>query len=203
MKLYEHLGVRQFQKLVFGLEKVIHFKDKGKNINYHIKKSNIDELDNFKKFLYYNGTIHVRNALVVALLIIIQPFLFSSATLFYLIPSLIKNLYCVMLQRYNYLRINKVIEIKTQRIEKKVHQKIDSFTEAFDKQDIVIKDKEECLSQIDNIRKFLQGESDAFLDDKSIETLQLIKKFLSNNYETNHEIEQMISEPFVKKIGGI
>ena len=33
LKLYEKLGVLQFRKMVFLLDKVIHRKDKGKNTN--------------------------------------------------------------------------------------------------------------------------------------------------------------------------
>lgn len=199
INLYEHLGVRQFQKLVFKLEKFIHFKDKQKNINYHVKSDNIDDLNSFKKFLYYNGAIHVRNAIGVTALIILQPLFFSKWTLVYLVPSLIKNLYCVMLQRYNYLRINKVIEGREKQIDKRVEKRKESFSEAANKQLINIKDKQTCLTQIENVKKFLQGQEDVFLDSTSIESLRLIKSFLTENYDKEAKEEK---NSLVKKIGG-
>ena len=37
-KVYELFEVKLFKKATFKLEEIIHRKDKGKNINYHIKK---------------------------------------------------------------------------------------------------------------------------------------------------------------------
>ena len=53
-KVYELLGVKQFRKAAFKLEKIVHRKDKRKNTNYHIQKNEVDSLGEFKKYLYYN-----------------------------------------------------------------------------------------------------------------------------------------------------
>lgn len=48
-KIYELLGIKLFKKAVFKLEKIIHRKDKGKNINYHIKKADsVESVNSFK-----------------------------------------------------------------------------------------------------------------------------------------------------------
>lgn len=98
-KIYELLGVKIFKKLVFRLEKIIHRKDKGQNINYHIKNSITKEsIDSFRKYLYFNGYIHTRNIIkgIAAIFIMI---IFSVHPIFVIILSLllIKDAYCIML----------------------------------------------------------------------------------------------------------
>ena len=105
-KIYELLGIKVFRKLVFMLEKFLHIKDKKKNINYHLKQKNLSSLQDFKKYLFYNGSIHIKN-LIRGIIIIPIMLLFSINTIFIisLIALLIKDIYCVMLQRYNWIRI--------------------------------------------------------------------------------------------------
>ena len=191
MRLYEHLGVLGFQKMVFKLEKVIHFKDKGKNINYHFKNRNIDELKEFRKFLYFNGFIHVRNTAIVASVIALQAVFLSPWLYLYTIPSLVKNLYCVMLQRYNYIRINKVIEAKEQKIARKMEMQKAKFEEAQKEHPLNIKNKEVCLAQIKALRNFLQGQDDAFLDQSSTEMLNLLKTFINPSADEKVADRQM------------
>lgn len=115
MRVYELLGVKQFQKLVFVLEKIVHHKDNGKNINYHIPSNDISALDTFIKYLFYNGTIHVRNLAVFVGYLLIKIF-FSLQIGFYdyvLVILAAKDLYCVMLQRYNLLRIRRCKQMMT------------------------------------------------------------------------------------------
>lgn len=117
MRIYEVLGVKQFQQLVFLLEKIIHRKDKGKNINYHIPNNDISALDAFIKFLFYNGAIHTRN-LVIFVVYLSLKFLFSFQIRFYdyiLIALAVKDLYCIMLQRYNLLRIQRCKSLMAMR----------------------------------------------------------------------------------------
>ena len=60
-----HKKVVHFRKLVFALQRLIHRKDKGHNINYHIPHQDIESFDAFDKYLFYNGAIHVRNILAM------------------------------------------------------------------------------------------------------------------------------------------
>ena len=72
MHIYEKLGVKKFRNMAFKLEELIHFKDKGKNKNYH----GITE-DHFK-YLYYNGFIHARNVLVLIPFIVTRLIIFKG-----------------------------------------------------------------------------------------------------------------------------
>ena len=203
MKLYECLGVRQFQNLVFKLEKVIHFKDKGKNINYHVKSGSIDELKEFQKYLYFNGFIHVRNNIGLVAFTIVQQMFFSDWFLLYTIPSMLKNTYCVMLQRYNYLRINKVIEGKQKVLDRKVEKKKQEFIQENKEAIKKIKRNKQSLEQIQSLKKFLQGEEDVVLDESSLEMLTLIRNFVSDSKEKDVQINEKEKAPYSKKIGGI
>ncbi|MBQ7136348.1 MAG: hypothetical protein IJO43_00025 [Bacilli bacterium] len=200
MKLYEKLGVKGFQKLVFKLEKVIHFKDKKKNINYHIKNSSVDELKAFKKYLYYNGVIHVRNSIGLVGFLAFQQLFLSNWLLLYIVPSLTKNLYCVMLQRYNYLRIDRVIEQKQSRILKKAEKKKEDFIEENKEAIEKAKTNDNTLNQIQTLRKFLEGKEDAYLDASSVETLRLLRDFMQHQQPHNNFNEDKGAH--VKKIGG-
>lgn len=197
-KIYECLGVKQFQKLVFLLEKVIHFKDKGKNINYHIKNYSIDELEQFKKFLYFNGFIHVRNSVVLVLFLIIQILFLNPIILVYIVPSLIKNIYCVMLQRYNYIRIDKAITHKKKKIEKKTSHKVEKLVESEKFENVKIINKEVSLEQLQKLKKFLEGTSDAYLDESSLEMLTLLKELIGVD-EKDNLIDKEKTGAYVKK----
>ena len=184
LKIYEFLGVKQFKKAVFMLEKLIHKRDKGKNINYHIKNSNDREsVDSFKKYLYYNGFIHTKN-LITGIPIIVFAILCGQNLLFLipLILFLIKDVYCVMLQRYNWLKISEF----EKKLEIRDEKKIDLSQKNFEKKEIKIKMIEKDVSS-----------------DIMIEKLQLLRSYLlekSNDMCTiDNNFVDMVNESKTKK----
>ena len=184
LKIYEFLGVKQFKKAVFMLEKIIHKRDKGKNINYHIKNSNDREsVDSFKKYLYYNGFIHTKN-LITGIPIIVFAILCGQNLLFLipLILFLIKDVYCVMLQRYNWLKISEF----EKKLEIRDEKKIDLSRKNFAKKEIKIKMIEKDVSS-----------------DIMIEKLQLLRSYLlekSNDMCTiDNNFVDMVNESKTKK----
>lgn len=124
LKIYELLGIKTFRKMVFGFCKLIalpftlllpkeerkEFLNSIKIINYNIKGYNIQNLREFKKYLLLNAMFHVS-----ALLFCLPNFMkvIGGMTSFLqTITSCIVitiNCYCIMLQRYNHIRINKTI----------------------------------------------------------------------------------------------
>lgn len=181
LKIYEFLGVK---KAVFMLEKIIHKRDKGKNINYHIKNSNDREsVDSFKKYLYYNGFIHTKN-LITGIPIIVFAILCGQNLLFLipLILFLIKDVYCVMLQRYNWLKISEF----EKKLEIRDEKKIDLSQKNFEKKEIKIKMIEKDVSS-----------------DIMIEKLQLLRSYLlekSNDMCTiDNNFVDMVNESKTKK----
>lgn len=158
-KIYEFLGVKLFKKAVFKLEKIIHRKDKGQNINYHIKNSNSREsVNSFRKYLYYNGFIHIKN-IVLGILTIIFIIIFRTNPLIIILLSLllIKDAYCVMLQRYNWLKLNTFEE----RLKIREERKIDKKTSQINKEQLIEKinnkkiSKKELLEEIQRMRNYL------------------------------------------------
>ena len=139
-RIYETLGVRLFQKLVFILEKIIHFIDHGRNKNYHFNLERFDYLEDYKKFIVYNASIHIRNIVYIFVYIVIRVIIglinkcFKIHQIDYiLLLLLIKDLYCIMLQRYNYLRIQQYQKFKD-KIKKK---NIDMYYQLYEKSLII------------------------------------------------------------------
>ena len=123
LKIYELLGVKTFRKIVFKLcyISMIPFtrhmtrEERYNSIyntpsNYNMKKGHgIQDLRDFKKQLLLNAVIHLS-----ALIACIPSFLNvigGTATLFTTIATLFLvtiNTYCIMLQRYNQIRIGQI-----------------------------------------------------------------------------------------------
>lgn len=125
MRIYECLGIKHFKKLVLELGyRVLHFFDKSvtrdkyfkSSSNYRMKKGNgMQDLRDLKKMLLLNGSLHslflLHNFVLILKAINLGSFLGLA-----LLPLVI-NGYCVMLQRYNWLRIERVLK-KCEPIEK-------------------------------------------------------------------------------------
>ena len=172
-KINELLGIKKFKKAVFKLEKIIHRKDKGKNINYHVKDSRSKEsVNSFKKFLYYNGIIHIKNLLIGIPSITIMALL--NIKLIFLIPYaifLLKDLYCVMLQRYNWIKINEFEEKLNNRQQKMIKKETEQLK------------IEKLNTKLDNVKIDKQ---------QMIDNLIAIRSYIINNNNTNNQINDSI-----------
>lgn len=135
-KFYEVCGVRLFRKCVFALEKWIHRRDKGTNINYHIASIDTSAAKDFIKYLFYNGSIHVRKIVYYCIFCVIRYSLHPSFHYLDIIPLLfaIKDIYCVMLQRYNYiqiqLRLLRLEDLQRNRINRKIQKTVSAIKTA-------------------------------------------------------------------------
>ena len=161
LKIYKALGVKQFRNLAFKLEKLIHIKDKKKNINYHINDcKDLVSIDKFKKYLYYNGFIHVKNLIFgsvgLTLMIILNA---SVVPVIALSTLLLKDAYCVMLQRYNWIRITRHEE-KLKARERKRIDKVKSNIDKEKVEEVIINNKvnrEELIREIQALRNYLKS----------------------------------------------
>lgn len=159
VKIYELLGIKLFKKAVFKLEKIIHRKDGKKNINYHIKNSNdMESVDNFKKFLYYNGAIHTKNLIFdIPVIILMIVFRYNLILIVPIMLWLIKDIYCIMLQRYNWLKINDFEE----KLQVRKNKRIERRVEEIDKEKIKVNleqkeiDKNELVAELEKMRNYL------------------------------------------------
>lgn len=168
MKMYEILGVQIFRVLVFKLEKLIHRKDKGRNTNYHIASIEPQAADGFIKYLWYNGAIHARNILFFLALFAVRYIVFRSFSVIDILLWLLclKDCYCVMLQRYNFLRIS----IRKRRLDEKYAARIQRKAAAIDGTDLYSTSDERdkdlqliqaMLSGIDNRSSIVIGQEEA------------------------------------------
>ena len=158
-KIYELLGIKLFKKAVFKLEKIIHRKDGKKNINYHIKNSNdMESVDNFKKFLYYNGAIHTKNLIFdIPVIILMIVFKYNLILIIPIMLWLVKDIYCIMLQRYNWLKINNFEKKLNVRKDKKIERRIEEIDKEKIKTNLEEKeiDKKELVEELKKIRNYL------------------------------------------------
>lgn len=125
MKIYELLGVKVFRKLAVGIAdtpillitlriyKGLSLKERLFKINhipnnYFIGKiRSMEDVKNFKSQLFLNASIHISSILLTP----------HRMELIVILISIL-NLYCIMLQRYNWIRINETVRKMTPRYEK-------------------------------------------------------------------------------------
>lgn len=124
MKIYELLGVRLFRKIAFKLRDMTVAPFASKEIrrkiikelnstfnNYNLGKINsFEDIEKFKKQLKFNTIVHLVS-LIFAIIGVIIGFNYTLL-LAKIIPMVgtVINTYCIMLQRYNYIRINRLIK---------------------------------------------------------------------------------------------
>ena len=133
MRIYELLGVKTFRKMAFALRDKIWIlftlkmsKEERKEYLYHTASNynlgevkSLEDVKNFKKQLFINLGIHIW-----ALSVCLSDFLkviggtASLSTTIINLTCIGINLYCVMLQRYNCIRINQLIKKMTPRYER-------------------------------------------------------------------------------------
>lgn len=181
IRFYELIGVRFFRKLVFLLERFIHRKDKGNNINYHIPYKNIESLDAFIKYIFYNGAIHVRNTIAISLYFIIKFIMLHRLDWYDVFVGLLllKDVFCVILQRYNYLRIKQrkdiLVKKRNQQIEREAAKVNLSVIENYTTNKI-----DEDLSLIYRLREGLANKASVTLSDEDVEKLSRLSLLLQS-----------------------
>lgn len=147
-KLYELLGVNIFRKyILLNLDKI--YKIFGFSLNYKLKKININKLKRYKINLKCFGVAH-GIALIIGILLNLN------------LPFIIINLYCILVQRYNRIRINEVLEKYEKLIElrkSKSERILLKDTTLNEPEQTLAKEKsiDDKLIKLRNIRKELLG----------------------------------------------
>lgn len=144
LKIYELLGIKTFKKMAFSFRNLLSIpstkkmtKEEKNNFlyntpsNYIMKKGNgFQDLKDFKKMLRLNALTHILGSITCIFFLVfsvidvfINPIsIISIASIIIQLVFFIVNLYCVMLQRYNWIRINKTIKRMKPREEKKKNE---------------------------------------------------------------------------------
>lgn len=188
MRIYEALGVKIFRALVFKLEKFIHRRDRGKNVNYHIKTYEPLAINKFIKYLFYNGAIHVRNIAVFLLIFICRYAIFRVVSVMdvFLWLLFLKDCYCVMLQRYNYLRIQERCERIRDKQEKRIAAKAEMLRSTNSRYDWTFKESD--LDFIESLRRCIEEGKCIEISSEEAERLARLSNLLNNDKRDRGEM---------------
>ncbi|MGN1249500.1 MAG: hypothetical protein ACI4XW_05415 [Candidatus Spyradocola sp.] len=107
LHFYEMLGLKQFRRAILLFEKIRRRKDGSLNVNYHLSGTSASALTSFSGYLLYNTTFHIASLLLVLVYFAVTGCLQLNHLWLDMImyADAVFNLYCIMLQRYVYLRI--------------------------------------------------------------------------------------------------
>ncbi len=108
IRFYEIIGIKKFKKILISII-LLFFHDRNilKGSNYYIESLTISGLKSFSKKLMFNVFNHIIGFVVSVIFIITDKNYFNKVILFFII---VFNVYCVLLQRYNYLRMQKILK---------------------------------------------------------------------------------------------
>lgn len=168
---YEMLGVKLFRRAILLFERIKHHKDGGQNENYHIKGRSIVSLRSFSGYLLYNTMLHIVSILMTIFYFAIA----RSSHLNYLgidifvSAIVVFNLYCIMLQRYNYLKIKAFISKIDAKRDKRIQAVLNRLSPF-----LAEKDNDELCGEYALIQKFFNSMvtgAECILDADCAETL--------------------------------
>ena len=130
LRLYELFGIRIFRKLVLKVEGFRHRNDNSRNINYHIHGRGISSIKSFNGYLLYNTVCHCISIFFVAVYFTMTwifevKYIYLDVSMYIMF---VLNLYCIMLQRYTYVKIHeleeKLVNVKNKRVADKIERVI-------------------------------------------------------------------------------
>lgn len=154
LRTYELLGVKLFRRAILLFERIKHHKDGGQNENYHLKGRSISSLRSFSGYLLYNTMFHIVSILMTI-------FYFAIARSFHLnylwidifmCAIVIFNLYCIMLQRYNFLKIKSYISKVDKKRDKRIQTALNKLSPF-----LAEKDNDEFYSEYALIHKLFNS----------------------------------------------
>lgn len=123
-KIYELLGVKSFRRLVLLFERIKHRNDRLINKNYHLSRNDINAVKRFTGYMLFNTVCHI-----ISLIMVIFYFLFEIGfgigfkilDWFMCILSVL-NIYCIMLQRYTYIKVMPLINAHAKKRENMIRK---------------------------------------------------------------------------------
>ena len=189
LKIYEFLGIKYFKKIIMKfhylmyapLSHLLPKEDRQEfynsiRTNYKIGKvSDLKDIKTFKKNLYFNGAIHS----VCAFLNFLLFFTSLNVPVFIInLVFLLINTYCVMLQRYNCIRIDNMLA-RCEHLERRQKERLQQSLQEdeFGQHNI----NHKIINSKENIEKEISFEE--FLNTASISQLKEYMNYLRNLQE--------------------
>lgn len=157
IRFYELVGIRFFRKLMLLVERIRHFRDKGRNENYHPKNRSHSTLVRFSGYQLYNAMFHVVSLIFVAVYFgLTRTFSVQIPVAdIIMIAVIVLDVYCIILQRYIFLRFrqriisekaenSKARAVRVEKIAKKLEGK--SFAEMESELALIMRMREYVMS---------------------------------------------------------
>lgn len=128
LRVYRKIGVLSFRKFLFSLERFRHRQDGQTNWNYHMRTLSSGGAAAFESYLIYHSLLH---SVSLTLLVILMIWKAACDLPWNVMDALAAgmcavNLWCLMLQRYNWLRIwslrVQARQIRTRRLRRRTEQ---------------------------------------------------------------------------------
>lgn len=135
-RVYEFLGIRVFRRFVMQFEKLRHRKDKLHNINYHPGNMSMSSIRSFSGYLIYNVSCHVFSLIFVFLYFVITKIVGAKFIIIDILMIVLSvfNCYCIMLQRYTFIKMNAVLQKRENHRDKAILAGIDEYYEKIEKE---------------------------------------------------------------------
>lgn len=178
LRLYRLLGVHQFRKAILWFEKIKHRKDNRKNENYHPSSFDVFALERYNGFLLYNAFLHVVSLIFTTVYVILSTAIEFRNILFDLcmIVLTLFNVYCIILQRNNYLKLK---EYRTKYYNRFLKQtnlcKEETLQRIYALEPQKLQADYEVLSRI---KKAFVGQADCILSCTDVESLKRLSACL-------------------------
>ncbi len=203
LKLYRALGIRRFRDGAFLLERWVHRRDGRKNSNYHVRAYSLYSLEEHYAYLSFNAAIHV-TAIVLLLLITLGASLiedFRKGWYWFYLFLFVLNVYCIMLQRYNALRLRELQARLEARYRRRIRERAallrqktpDGYSERRMEQD---------AAWLGELRDALCGKRDVRIRREDMERLTRLRQWSQNAGITWGERGKPLQDPLLPQNGG-
>lgn len=213
LKFYKLIGVFHFKRFVLFIEKLLYKKKNKQLFNYHPSRLTNYGLEEFRWCVFLNCSIHCLSAFL-ALVCLIYGSLTGRYNIFvalFWVLIIIGNIYCILLQRCNYIRI-KQLELRRQqylerRFDKAYNNCKDMRLEAGDR--AVFNTDIALLDDIEAVYRFNKN---LYLNDNHLESLKRIAdiaamagvNFVDKHYDlgnrVNMECALFVADPYKSRL---
>lgn len=160
LKLYEFLGIKQFRKLAFkfrdGLFCIINFKKSKEENEWYLRNSvnnytvdrqkGLKGFYEYRKWIIFNAVIHLISIFLMGPNLIMNIGVLPLPTMIFSLILFIINIYCIILQRYNWIRIKSIIkrgQRRTERCKEELLKKIKELDDGVEKHTYRIEKRKE------------------------------------------------------------
>lgn len=166
LRLYRRLGVLRLRRLLFALERARRGSGGGRNQNYHLERLSPEGAERFEGYLLYHTVLHGTSALLLAPLIPLLHICGLSWGAASVLPGLLiaLHIWCIMLQRFNQLRIRRLRQRSQLARRRRMESRLDRLLDAFSPDDSPAC-MEEDLRQVRGILDGLSKGEDVFLNE--------------------------------------